>query len=103
MKIEELKSKIEEIKKEIETFELDPDEYENEFWDLLDAEGTIDVAGIGFYPSRILMELDPIAYRCSLIDYVGCMDVEDCKEYRDLVEELEQLESELEDLEGEED
>ena len=36
----------------------------------LDSEGPVTVCGIGFYPSRILEELDPVAYRCGYNDWV---------------------------------
>ena len=35
----------------------------------LDSEGAVFVAGIEFYPSRILELLDPIAYRCGYNDW----------------------------------
>ena len=36
---------------------------------MLDCEGIVTVVGYDFYPSRILEELDPIAYSCGLSDY----------------------------------
>ena len=35
----------------------------------LDSEGAVFVAGIEFYPSRILELLDPIAYHCGYNDW----------------------------------
>lgn len=35
----------------------------------LDSEGAVFVAGIEFYPSRILELMDPIAYRCGYNDW----------------------------------
>lgn len=35
----------------------------------LDAEGDVKVAGMTFSPSRVLKELDPIAYRTGLSEY----------------------------------
>ena len=43
--------------------------------EMLDSEGTVSVAGYDFYPSRILEELDPVAYRCGYNDW---MDPEQC-------------------------
>jgi len=38
-------------------------------------DGPINVGGLTFDASRILKELDPIAYRCGLGDYISfCMD-----------------------------
>lgn len=36
----------------------------------LDAEGSVFVAGIEFYPSHILELMDPIAYRCGYNDWM---------------------------------
>ena len=38
--------------------------------DWLDLDGEVEVAGLSFYPSRIIKELDPIAYRCGFNDYM---------------------------------
>ena len=46
--------------------------------ELLDEEGTVEVAGIEFYPSQILKELDPIAYRESLSDVQEYETVYEC-------------------------
>lgn len=42
---------------------------------LLDEDGPVTVAGIQFYPSEILRELDPTAYRCGMNDYLDSMDL----------------------------
>ena len=54
----------------------------------LDSEGTIFVAGCEFYPSRILEELDPVAYRCGYNDWVDSdqNDLEDALENEDYSE-----------------
>jgi hypothetical protein len=44
------------------------------FDDLLDCEGTVEVAGIQFNKSTILKECDPVAYRCYLNDYVSSLE-----------------------------
>lgn len=41
--------------------------------DALDGEGEVEVAGLTFYPSRIIEELDPIAYRCGFNDYMDSL------------------------------
>lgn len=40
----------------------------------LDENGSVNVGGIDFYPSRILSELDPTAYDCGLNDYIDSAD-----------------------------
>jgi len=55
-------------------------ELEEMYKDLLDqAYGTVMVAGMEYDTSRALYELDPIAYRVGLVDYIdGLEDCEDC-------------------------
>ena len=54
----------------------------------LDSEGTVTVAGMEFNPSRILEELDPVAYRCGYNDWVDSdqSDLEDAIENEDYSE-----------------
>jgi hypothetical protein len=56
----------------IETMEeLDVEDFTDELDEFLDeSQPEIEVAGFTFSPSRILKELDPIAYRAMLLDYV---------------------------------
>ena len=37
----------------------------------LDSDGVVNVGGLEFYPSRIIEELDPVAYRCGYNDWVN--------------------------------
>jgi transcription initiation factor IIE alpha subunit len=101
-KIEELKRLIEAQKEKIDTYEIDPDEYEESYCEAMDEQGEISISGLTFAPSRIVKELDPVAYRCGLVDYVDSIDVDESEEYQALKEELEDLENELEELEEEE-
>lgn len=43
---------------------------ENLWDDFLDIGGDVTIAGIEFQRSRILREVDPIAYRCGLNDFL---------------------------------
>lgn len=52
------------------------DEVEEMYIDMLNADGTITVAGYEFYPSRILREFDPTAFRCGLADFVDSISDE---------------------------
>ena len=63
------------------------DDYEA-YNESLDSEGTVTVAGMEFYPSRILEELDPVAYRCGYNDWVDSDqgDLEDAIENEDYSE-----------------
>jgi predicted ribosome quality control (RQC) complex YloA/Tae2 family protein len=100
-KLEELKAAIVEKKREIDTFELDVDDYEDQYCECLDEEGPVKVAGLTFDVSTIIRELDPTAYRCGLNDYVDSIEKEETEEYKKLEEELEELESELSDIKEE--
>lgn len=90
---------IEQIKNKIENFEIDPYDHEDDYDEVLDEGGAVMVGGCEFLPSRILRELDPIAYRCGLNDYVDSIDLSDDADYCDLCDELADLEAELEEVE----
>ena len=93
--LEKLQEKIEEKQKEINGFELNPDDFES-MWDecLDETEGTF----MGYNASYILKQVDFIAYRCGLLDYVDNLDVSESSKYCELEESLESLEDELSDL-----
>lgn len=105
--IEMLESKIDAIKADIENkqSEINSFEYEiseSDFDNVLDeSEESVTICGIEFYPSDVLKNCDPIAYRCAKSDYESNFDLDDVEEYTDLKDELEALESQLETLESE--
>jgi hypothetical protein len=99
--IEAKKEEITEKTKEMENFELDNDDYEEQYKDAIDDEGPVIVAGMKFTASRILEEVDPIAYACGLNDYVDSLEKNEDQHYITLEEELEALTDELNDLESE--
>jgi len=99
--IELKKAEIAAKEKELDNFELDNDDYEESYKEAIDSDGPVTVAGITFDPSRILQEMDPIAYGCGLNDYVDGIDQEEDPKFQELVGELETLQDELADLEGE--
>lgn len=94
----ELLKRIAAIRNELRNFEIDPDKHEDSYKELIDEiDGPVTIAGMKFTASRILEELDPIAYRCGLADYVDSLDVTDDEEYQALEMELAELEDELAD------
>lgn len=100
--IRKMQSQIADKEKQQDQIELDPDDYADQFDELLDESGAVDAGGYSFYPSRILKELDPIAYSCSLNDYADFVfDVTENDDYKALQEEIDQLKSDIEDLESE--
>ena len=92
----EKEAEIAEVQSQINNFEYESSE--PDYDEVLDSEGEINVNGLSFYPSDIIKNCDPIAYRCGKVDYDSSVDIEDLDEYQDLLETLEQLKSELFDL-----
>lgn len=98
--ISELNNEIKDKQHEIDSFEYEVSEDAfDEFLD--DVEESVIIAGITFYPSDILKNCDPVAYRCSKADYESSYDLDDVEDYNNLKDELEALESKLEELESE--
>ena len=97
--IENLELNISELKADIDNFEYSMTD--SDFDDYLDELGEQHTSVGSFYPSDILKNCDPIAYRCAKSEYEGNFDLDDCTEYTDMVEELESLESDLESLKDE--
>lgn len=98
-----LEDQIRAKQSEIDNFEYTATESEYDEWlDEMDGlSSTIEVCGCTFYPSDILKNCDPTAYRCGKSDYESEKDLDDVEEYADLKNELEELENEKEDLENE--
>lgn len=85
-----------ELQKQIRSFELDPDDYTDSYEELLDCDGP---AYLSYYPSQILRDCDPIAYREGLLNYVDSLDRSDVSsEYKSLEDELEVFVREEEEL-----
>lgn len=97
--IESKKLEIKEKQAEIDAFEIEVSD--SDYDESLDSDGPVNVLGMEFYPSDILKNCDPIAYRCGKNDYIDSLDKEDNDDYQDLISEKDDLESELEDLEAE--
>ena len=98
--ISKLKAQIKNKEAQQNSIECDPDDLADQFDECLDAAGSIEVVGCTFYPSQILKECDPIAYRCGLNDFADSeFRKEDTEEYQALQEEIEDLQSQIEDLE----
>lgn len=100
--IRKLQAQIENKEAQQNSIECDPDDLGSLFDESLDEAGSIKVAGGTFYPSQILKECDPVAYRCGLNDFADfAFRKEETEEYQALQEEIDQLESDIEDLESE--
>lgn len=100
--IRKMQALIADKEKQQSNIECDPDDFADQFEDMLDESGTVEAGGYSFYPSRILRELDPVAYDCSLNDYADSIfDASETDDYEALQEEIDQLQSDIEDLESE--
>lgn len=93
--LEKMEEEIEVLKDKINSFELDPDDFENLYDEMLD-ESYPDFMG-SYSTSYTLQQVDPTAYRCGLLDYVYNLDLTESSEYNELVKSLEELEDELSD------
>lgn len=88
--------------------ELEPVDLEQLFRDSLDEEGDIQIGCLTFQRSRIVEELDPVAFRCGVCDYADSLvndtiteEIEgnhyDLREAEEIVEEVE---AEMEEAEN---
>ena len=99
-KIAELTAQAKALQSQIDSFELNPDDYAEQYEEMLD-----EVHGdfLGMNASYILKNMDPVAYRCALLDYLDSLDQDEEKmdndDYVELIEELEEIKSEIEELE----
>ena len=92
-------AEIDYLKREQQALEVDPDDYTDQFDEMLDESGEVDVVGHKFSVSYILENLDPTAYRCGLLDYIdSTYSIEDLDEYKEIEEKIEDLENHISDL-----
>jgi chromosome segregation ATPase len=104
---ERLEREIKGLEKELEDFpeelSLENKEAKEKYDDWIDEMyGTIQIAGITWFASGILEEMDPVAYIAEFNEWINDMDEQDLKmfsEYRDMLERKEELEEELEEIE----
>ena len=101
--IRKMRSMISDKEKQQNQIELDPDDYEDQFDNSLDNSiPEIEIGCLTYSPSHVLKNVDPVAYRCSLNNFVDSVfDASETDEYKALQEEIDQLQSDIEDLENE--
>lgn len=101
-KLPDLRLQVSDLESQQGKIELDPDDFADQFEDMLDESiPEIEIGSLTYSPSHVLKNVDPTAYRCGLNDFVDSLDVEDSDEYKALQEEIDQLKSDIEDLENE--
>lgn len=79
---------------EIDSFEYSCTETEYDNW-LDEVYGDVNICGYTYSASQALENVDPTAYRCGKSDYESEYDLDNCEEYTDLQNELEELEGDL--------
>ena len=95
-------AELTDVRHEMETFEPDEKEAEDAFNDMLDeCYGPFRIGRMEYCPSRVLWEVDPIAYYCGLDEFVDSEPKNRWPDYCDLEEREEELNDELTDLEDE--
>ena len=100
--IRKMQAMIADKEKQQEQIELDPDDYEDQFDESLDESiPEIEIGCLTYSPSHVLKNVDPVAYRCGLLDFVNYLDVEDSEQYKDLQEQIDSLEDDISELESE--
>ena len=83
---------------------FDPEDHisEEDYEQMLDdCHEMVVIGGLEFYPSTVLKECDPIAYNIGFSEYADSFELEEFPEYRELVDERDSLEAEIEDLKAE--
>lgn len=96
-KIADLHRRKEELEKELVNFEIDPDDFEEQYREMLEEiSGPVKIGSYEYSAAHVLEEVDPTAYRCGLNDYVDSIDKEESDEYQAVKQELEEVESEIE-------
>ncbi len=103
-RIEEINDEIEALRDEIadkneRMDELDGDKGEEEFNDMIDdVTPVIMIGNISFTPSRVLKELDEIAYNCGMGEYQDEEKSELESDISDKEDEIKELQKEKEGL-----
>jgi peptidoglycan hydrolase CwlO-like protein len=98
-KMLELALKRDSIQESMDSFELDPDDYEDEYIKLLNDEyPDVDICGYSWNPVYILRERDPTAFRCGLLDYVDTLDVTESEEYKEMEDDVDDLNYEIDTI-----
>ena len=94
--IKEKLAEIDNLNKQINNINIDDLDIDlsNEYDEMLNAQGMLTIGCIEFYPSRVLKELDPIAYQCGYNDFISGIDISSYSEYDDKISEItEQIEN----------
>jgi hypothetical protein len=97
------KAALEKAQSALDQFEPDEAEAESRYDDMLDEVGQYDLRGMfaNYQPSRVLREIDPVAYRCGMNDWLDGEDKSTFEGWEDLHDDVEDCATELALLEDE--
>ena len=99
----ELQAELKALDEKIADWEPDPDDHTERYDDMLREctpphDGNVRIGGLSYDVAYALKELDPIAYRCGLNDYISNEHSEGLIEPDELIEERDELQEELDTL-----
>lgn len=100
-RLDELRAELESKQAEIDSFEIDPDDYEDQYCEMIDEGGPVRIGSLEYTASYVLREIDPTAYRCGLLDYVDNIEIDYDPKYCELLGELHDIEDEIEYVQSE--
>ena len=98
----ELESEIERVQGEIDAWEPDPDDYTDQYDEMLNEGGPVCIGSLEYEPAEVLKLVDPIAYRCGMNDWLDGEQKDGSIGPDELKAELAELEDELAELEDDE-
>jgi len=98
--LQNLQNLLIEKQKELVDFELDEDDWVEDYEAMIDEADDIWVMGVTFSPSYVIKNLDETVYQMGLTEYVDAIDKTEVSTYKKLEEEIEEIESEIEELES---
>ena len=65
----------------------DESDLQERYDDMLDEEGPVTIGGLEYSVSRVLQEVDPIAYRCGMADYRDALEWDEWTENHEWIED----------------
>ena len=72
----------------------DESDLQERYDDMLDEEGPVTIGGLEYSVSRVLQEVDPIAYRCGMADYRDTLEWDEWTENHEWIEDEDEDEDE---------
>ena len=87
------------IEREISRFEVNPQNYVNQFNDFLDEQSKIEILGYPFSPSRVLRLVEPLTYGVELQKFADSIPKENDREYQNLLSQRHNLKTKIEIIE----